>query len=194
MNLLKTRTKRRLFLTTGCILIATCVLLYLLGRIPICSCGYIKLWHTNPNSPENSQHIADFYTFSHIIHGFVFYGILTKFKKRFSLEKRFIAALLVEAGWEILENSPLIIDRYRTATISLDYYGDSIINSLSDIAAMILGFFMAYKMNVWHIVAITIMAELIVGYLIRDNLTLNVLMLIYPFEWVKNWQLGAVTG
>ncbi|MGF9565780.1 DUF2585 domain-containing protein [Neorhizobium sp. JUb45] len=179
---------RRWLLGALVLFIAQIGILYFMGRIPICECGYIKLFEPGVNSPGNSQHIADWYTPSHIIHGFLFYGLGWLVLRRAPLSARFSLAVLIEAGWEILENSPLIIDRYRSATMALGYNGDSILNSAMDTVSMALGFFVAARLPVWMTVAIAIFFELLTGYLIRDNLTLNVLMLVSPVDAVREWQ------
>ena len=173
------------------LLIVQIVIERLMGRIWTCSCGEIKLFERQVHSPGNSQHLSDWYTPSHVIHGFLFYGLgWLLFRKR-SISFRIGFATLIEAVWEILENSPIIINRYRAATIAFDYYGDSILNSAMDTTFMLLGFLLAWRLPIRATIVVAVVAELTTGMLIRDNLTLNVLMLIHPLDAIKVWQAGV---
>jgi hypothetical protein len=173
------------------IIAAAAVTLLAMGQPPICRCGTVKLWQGEVMSAENSQQLADWYSPSHLIHGLLFYGLLWLIARRRPLGLRALVALAIECGWEILENSPLIIDRYREATISLGYRGDSVINSVSDIAFMLIGFALAARLPVAVSIGLAILLELVVGYMIRDNLTLNIIMLIWPLEAIRTWQAGG---
>ena len=171
----------------ACILIVMTAILWAAGRNPICTCGYVDLWHPALDS-GNSQHIADWYTPSHTIHGFLFYALGWLVLRRRPPGERLILAVAIEAAWEVLENSPIIIDRYREATIALGYTGDSIVNSVADVAWMALGFAFARRVPVWVTVTVAILFELLTLWVIRDNLTLNVVMLVSPVEAIKAWQ------
>ncbi len=188
------RTPRLALLAALAIAAAILAVLVAMDRPPICPCGTIKLWHGKVQSSENSQHLADWYSFSHVIHGFLFYGLahlaLRGEARRWALP----LAVLIEGSWEILENSPIIINRYREATIALGYSGDSIVNSMADIGWMALGFWLAMRLPVRVIIALAIGFELLTLILIRDNLTLNVLMLVWPVDAIKAWQAHPLLG
>lgn len=179
------------WLITALIIAAAAVWLLWIGREPICKCGYMKLWHGQTVSSENSQHISDWYTPSHLLHGLLFYGLLWLVARRMPVGWRLVIATAIEAAWEIVENSDAIIERYRSVTISLDYYGDSVLNSVCDILAMVVGFWLAGRLPVWASVAIVIGFEALTIWLIRDGLALNILMLLWPLEAVRDWQAGG---
>lgn len=162
-----------------------------MGRLPWCECGYIKLWHGVVKSAENSQHLTDWYTFTHFIHGFGFYAVFAVLGRRWPLATRFLAATGAEAAWEVFENTPFVIERYRAETISLDYYGDSVVNALGDLAASCIGFLFAARVLVGLTIVAFVAIEAVLAYFIRDNLTLNVLMLVCPIDAVRVWQSGA---
>ncbi len=178
------------------LMLGTASILLAMGRPPICECGTIKLWHGSVQSAENSQHLADWYSFSHVIHGLLFYGAAHLLWRKWGVLGGGAAALalpiavLLEGGWELLENSPVIIERYREATVSFGYVGDSVVNSVADIGWMVVGFLLAAALPVSTSVVMAIGFELMTLALIRDNLTLNVLMLVWPVEAIREWQAG----
>ena len=177
---------RRASLLTILILAAAAVILLAMGRNPICTCGTVQLWVGERDSAKTSQMLADWYSLSHIVHGLLFYGLLWLIARRWPVERRFLIALVFEAAWEVTENTPLVIDRYRATTAALGYTGDSVINSLSDIAMMALGFLLARKLPVRA--ALVLALEVIPLFTIRDNLTLNLWELIAPNKALQAWQ------
>ncbi len=185
---LPTMTRRTLWGAIA-IVVATMLAQWLMQRPPICTCGTIELW--GPEGPKQSQMIADWYSPSHLVHGPLFYFLLWRFFPRWSVDKRFLGAVAIECAWEVLENTPLIIDRYREATAALGYNGDSMLNSFSDIMMMVAGFWIARRAPVWVSIAFVLALELLALWAIRDNLTLNVWMLLWPNEAVVAWQSGA---
>ncbi|MFN3210979.1 MAG: DUF2585 family protein [Roseovarius sp.] len=175
---------------TAMIGLATLVVLLLMGRNPTCPCGWVDLWGT-VNTSEGSQQVFDWYWPSHLLHGLLFYALLWLVARRVDVGWRLVISTLVECAWEIVENTDAVIERYREVTISLDYYGDSVLNSASDIIAMWLGFWLARRLPVWASVAVAVGFELLTLWIIRDNLTLNVVMLLYPVEAIADWQAGG---
>jgi hypothetical protein len=179
---------RRSWLLAFAILAAAAAILLGMGRNPICACGSVDLWVGTRDSPKTSQMLADWYSLSHVVHGLLFYALLWLVARRWRVEWRFVMALVIESSWEVLENTPMVIDRYRATTAAIGYTGDSVINSLSDIAMMVLGFIAARKLPVWAAALLLLVLEVIPLFAIRDNLTLNVWALIAPSQAVQAWQ------
>jgi hypothetical protein len=166
------------------------LILLAMGLPPICTCGYIELWHGNPSGPETSQHVTDWYTYTHVLHGIGFYFFLWLIAPRMPFALRLALAIGLEAAWEIFENTPFVMERYRQSALARGYVGDSVINSLFDTLAAALGFVLTRVLPVWTIIALAMAVELFLGYMIRDNLTLNIVQLIHPSEAVNRWQMG----
>lgn len=171
------------------VLAAAAVILLAMRRPPICTCGHVALW--GPVGPTQSQMLADWYSPSHIVHGLLFYAILWLVARRTPFEWRLLAALAIESAWEIVENTPMVIDRYRTATAALGYTGDTILNSLSDIAMMVIGFLAARRFPLWASLLLFLALELVPLAAIRDNLLLNIWMLLAPSDAIRDWQAAA---
>ena len=182
---------RRVSLVAVLILVLAVAALLAMGRSPICTCGTVDLWVAERDSSRTSQMLADWYSLSHIVHGLLFYALLWLVARRAPVEWRFLGALGIEAGWEVLENTPMVIDRYRETTAALGYTGDSVLNSLSDIGMMALGFLAARKLPVWAALALLLVLELVPLLVIRDNLVLNVWTLLAPNAAIQQWQAGA---
>jgi hypothetical protein len=174
-------------------ILLTAAVLLAMGR-PLFGPPGFGIWVWDIWSPANSQYLLDPYSFSHLIHGFLFFGLLHLLARGLPLERRLLIAVAIEAAWEVLENSPIIINRYRAATISVGYEGDSVVNSMSDVIMMTLGFLAASRLKLWQSLGVILAMELGCLLLFRDNLTLNVLMLAWPLEAIKQWQLGGRPG
>ena len=166
-------------------------MLLAMGHPAICTCGRIDLWHGNPSSPETSQHLTDWYTYTHVVHGFAFYLLLRLAAPRMPLVWRLIIAIGLEAGWEVIENTPFIMDRYRQSALARGYFGDSVINSVADTLAAVVGFALARVLPVWLTVSLVFGMELFAVYMIRDNLVLNIIQLIRPSQTISHWQMGG---
>jgi hypothetical protein len=166
------------------------VILLAMGHPPICTCGYIELWHGNASGPETSQHVTDWYTYTHVLHGIGFYFILWLIAPRMPFALRLALAVGLEAAWEVFENTPFVMERYRQSALARGYFGDSVINSVFDMLAAALGFVLTRVLPVWSIITLAVALELFLGYMIHDNLTLNIVQLIHPSEAVTRWQMG----
>ena len=170
---------------------AQALLVYAQGHPLICTCGTIRLWVGDVSSAENSQQLTDWYTYTHILHGFLFYSILWLVAPRASFALRLVLAIGLETSWEIIENTRFIIDRYRQSALAQGYFGDSVVNSVSDTIAAVFGFVLARMLPVWPTVVLALAIELFVGFMIHDNLTLNIIQLIYPNDLISHWQAGG---
>ena len=183
-------TRSRALILALAVVGAAAAVLVAMGRPPICTCGWVALWEPSADSARTSQMLADWYSPSHVIHGLLFYWLLWLVFRRWPIERRFLAALAIETAWELIENTPMVIDRYREATVALGYTGDSVINSLSDIAMMALGFLLAGRLPAWVSVLLALALELAALAVIRDNLALNIIMLLAPNDAIRAWQAG----
>ncbi|NVE95923.1 DUF2585 family protein [Altererythrobacter sp. JGD-16] len=191
---------RKTIIVSLVLTVATVLILLAMGRPPICECGYVKLWHGLINDAGNSQHISDWYTPSHIIHGMIFYalGWWIFVKRGWGGANAFRwglpLAVFLEAFWEVLENTPLVIDRFRSVTANFGYSGDSVLNSFADIGWMSFGFWLALRLPVKVTIALALVGEIVAGWVVRDNLTFNVIMLVYPIEAIAEWQAASTHG
>jgi len=173
------------------IVVVTASLQLAMGRSAVYAHGPVRLWVGDVNSDQNSQQLADPYTFSHVVHGALFYGLTHLTMGTASTGARVIVAIATESAWEAYENTDTVINRYRAATIALGYYGDSVLNSIADIIACLIGFALASRFRWWWTVSWVVATEILLAIAIRDNLTLNILMLIHPFDTIRKWQMGA---
>ena len=178
-------------LISAAFILLQALVLLAMGQPPICVCGYVELWHEAISDLGTSQHLTDWYTYTHVIHGFGFYFLLWFIAPRMPFGCRLAIAVGLEAGWEIMENTPFIIDRYRQSALANGYFGDSIINSVFDTFAAAIGFVLARLLPVWTSVALVVAMELFAAYMIHDNLTLNIIQLVYPNDAISRWQAGG---
>ncbi len=189
MTLQTLKANKMTIAVVALLIVAFAITLSAMGRIPYCECG-LGLWTWSAWSSSTSQLFGDPYSFSHLLHGIIFYGALFLVARRLPLRYRLLIAIIIEMSWEIFENTPFIINRYRAATASLDYFGDSVFNSVGDVIFTMFGFWIAHRLPWWTTLMIVVAIELIMLALMRDNLTLNILMLVYPIQAVKVWQIG----
>jgi len=185
------RISRSLVLSLLAVAIAAAAVEWWMGRLPLGPDGTFGWVETDIWSPHQSQRVLDPYSFSHVLHGFLFYALLWVVASKTSIEARFIGAVVLEAAWEVLENSPIIIDRYRAVTIAQGYVGDSILNSISDLVMAAVGFLLAWRLRLLTSIAVVVATELVMLAMIRDNLTLNIVMLVYPIDAIREWQMGG---
>ena len=181
-------TVRKAAIAAILIIAAAALVELAMGRHAICTCGHVDLWVASRDSPRTSQMIGDWYSLSHVVHGLLFYALLWLVVRRWPVLTRFLVAVFVEAAWEVIENTPFVIDRYRQTTAAIGYSGDSVINSVSDILMMCVGFWIARKLPVWASVLLLIALEVVPLFIIRDNLTLNIINLIAPSAALQAWQ------
>lgn len=173
------------------VVIAALVSLNFQGRVWWCQAGDYSPWAWDIWTRHNSQHVIDPYSFTHVLHGVLEFWLIGLVFRRLPLAWRFFLALMIEGTWEVAENTNYIINRYREATISLDYFGDSIINSLADIFCCASGFLIAYKLRFGRSLVLFVVTEVILIFWIRDSLIINIIMLIYPVDAIRQWQMGG---
>ena len=190
-SLFETKVNYLPWISVAAAVVISVVLLKILGRVWWCRVGDLSPWSWEVWSAHNSQHVFDPYTFTHVLHGILFFWIASLIFPKVPLAWRLLMAISVECAWEVVENTDMVINRYREATISLDYYGDSIINSLADILSFAVGFWIAHKLRFWLSLAFFVLVETILLFWIRDSLILNIIMLLYPLDAIKKWQTGG---
>jgi hypothetical protein len=182
--------ERRTMILIVMIVVAATVMLAIQGRVVWCESGDLWPWSWATMSRHNSQHVLDAYSFTHILHGMLEFWLIGLVFRRVPLAWRFVIAIFIESTWEVVENTDYVINRYREATISLDYFGDSIINSLADIVFCGVGFVISRALGFWKSLAVFVATETVLLFTIRDSLILNIIMLVYPLDAIKKWQGG----
>ena len=170
--------------------VAVVVILQMQGRVWWCEAGDMVPWSWNIWSTHNSQHIIDPYSFTHVLHGVIEFWLIGFVFRRMPIVWRLALAIFIESSWEVAENSTMVIERYRAATISLDYFGDSIINSIADIGCCATGFVIAYKLKFWRSLLLFLTTEALLIVFIKDSLVINIIMLLFPIDAIKNWQMS----
>ncbi len=175
----------------GGIIAVQALVVFLMGHPLICKCGYVSLWYPGQSGPETSQQLTDWYTFTHIEHGFLFYLLLWAIAPRLPFLTRLMIAIGIEAGWEIVENTPFVINRYRQSALAEGYFGDSVVNSVFDSLSAVLGGLLARVLPVRVSAGLVIGTELFLAVMIRDNLALNIIQLVHPTEAISRWQTGG---
>ena len=170
--------------------VAVVVILQMQGRVWWCEAGDMVPWSWNIWSTHNSQHIIDPYSFTHVLHGVIEFWLIGFVFRRMPIVWRLALAIFIESSWEVAENSTMVIERYRAATISLDYFGDSIIKSIADIACCATGFVIAYKLKFWRSLLLFLTTEALLIVFIKDSLVINIIMLLFPIDAIKNWQMS----
>ena len=185
------RTRVLQIVAAGVVLLLMIVLLRAQGRLFLCACGQFEIWTSDTCSSNNSQQLFDPYSFTHILHGFLFFYLVVLVFKRLARSWQLVLAIALEAVWEVFENSSFVIDRYRTATAALGYQGDTVVNSVGDLLCAVIGFLIAQRFGVRNSLILFALFELILILWIRDSLLLQILMLVVPIEAIKSWQMCA---
>ena len=182
------RTRVLQIVAAGVIVLLMIVLLRAQGRLFLCACGQFEIWTSDTCSSDNSQQLFDPYSFTHVLHGVLFFWLIALAFRRMARGRQLLLALLLEAAWEVFENSSFVIDRYRTATAALGYQGDTVVNSIGDLICALVGFLIARQLGVRRSLILFVFVELILILWIRDSLLLQILMLVRPVEAIKAWQ------
>ncbi len=183
-------TINKFYIASGLVLVITSIILFVQGRVWWCKIGDYAIWSSDIWGSHNSQHIFDPYTFTHILHGVLYFWIISLIFRKKDFAWQFLLAITIASGWELLENSSLVINHYRTETLSLDYFGDSIINSIADIFSCGFGFWLTHKIKFWWSLIFFLIVEIFLLLWIKDSLIVNIIMLTYPIEAIKKWQIG----
>ena len=175
----------------GLVVLLMIVLLRAQGRLFICACGQFEIWTSDICSSDNSQQLLDPYSFTHVVHGFLFFYLMVLVFKQLAPSRQLLLAIALEAAWEVFENSSFVIERYRTATAALGYQGDTVVNSVGDLLCAVIGFLIARRFGIRNSLILFALVELILILWINDSFLLQILMLVRPVEAIKLWQLCA---